>query len=72
MIASDQLTSIPPVVAPLQNPQERVQAEQALKPFGLSPEYVAHCKVNITSMLTFATSRLIHPFPLVLALRGLE
>jgi len=28
-----------------QNPQERSQAEQALKVFGLSPDYITHCKV---------------------------
>ena len=31
----------------LQNPQERNQAEQALKVFGLSPDYITHCKVGI-------------------------
>lgn len=30
----------------LQNPGERAQAEQALKVFGLSTEYVSHCKVT--------------------------
>lgn len=39
----------------LQSPQERGQAEQVLKPFGLSPEYVAHCKVNMRFTLTFAS-----------------
>ena len=29
----------------VQNPQERAQAEQMLKVFGLSTEYVPHCKV---------------------------
>ena len=35
----------------LQNPQERSQAEQALKVFGLSPDYITHCKVCILSLL---------------------
>lgn len=30
----------------VQDPQERAQAEQALKVFGMSTEYVAHCKVR--------------------------
>lgn len=29
-----------------QIPDERSQAEQALKIFGMSPDYVSHCKVN--------------------------
>lgn len=33
-------------VALLQTPQERTQAEQALRPFGQSTEYVSHCKVR--------------------------
>lgn len=32
--------------AALQTPQERTQAEQALRPFGQSTEYVPHCKVR--------------------------
>lgn len=31
--------------AVLQTAQERTQAEQALRPFGQSTEYVPHCKV---------------------------
>jgi hypothetical protein len=30
----------------MQSPQEQLQAEQALRPFGLSTEYVPHCKVS--------------------------
>lgn len=39
----------------LQNPQERSQAEQALKVFGLSPDYITHCKVGVFSCLITVT-----------------
>ncbi len=34
----------------LQSPQERSQAEQVLRPFGQSTEYLPHCKVRVVSM----------------------
>lgn len=42
-----------------QTPDHRTQAEQMLRPFSQSTEYIAHCKVGLTQPLTAALP--VHP-----------